>query len=37
MEAFGRAAEAGKTVDISTSVERPAPLSQSLVDGRLDR
>jgi predicted dehydrogenase len=37
MEAFGRAAEAGKTVDISTTVERPAPLSQSLVDGRLGR
>jgi predicted dehydrogenase len=37
MEAFGRAAEAGKTIEISTSVERPAPLAQSLVDGRLGR
>jgi predicted dehydrogenase len=37
MEAFGRAAEAGKTIELSTGVERPAPLSQALVDGRLNR
>jgi predicted dehydrogenase len=35
MEAFGRSADAGAAVDITTTVERPAPLSTSLVDGRL--
>ena len=37
MEAFGIAAETGQTVDISTTVERPAPLSASLVNGVLGR
>ena len=35
MEGFGRAAETGTTLDMTTTVERPAPLSESLVDGRL--
>jgi predicted dehydrogenase len=35
MEAVGRAAEAGSTVAIATTVERPAPLSSSLREGRL--
>ena len=35
MEAIGRASDAGRTIDITTTVERPAPLSDSLVDGRL--
>ncbi|MBB4121921.1 Gfo/Idh/MocA family protein [Martelella radicis] len=37
MEAFGVAAETGKTVAISTTVERPAPLSDSLVNGVLGK
>jgi len=37
MEAFERASEAGRAVEISTSVERPAPLAQSLVEGRLGK
>lgn len=36
MEAFQRASEEGTTLDITTTVERPAPLSDSLVDGRLE-
>ncbi|MBD8066227.1 Gfo/Idh/MocA family oxidoreductase [Devosia sp. PTR5] len=35
MEAFETAARDGRTVDIKTPVERPAPLSESLVNGRL--
>lgn len=35
MEAFQRAAEKGKTIKIMTRVDRPAPLSKSLIDGRL--
>jgi predicted dehydrogenase len=35
MEAFGRASDAGRTIDLTTTVDRPAPLSASLVDGRL--
>lgn len=35
MEAFETAARDGKTVDIKTPVQRPAPLSESLVDGKL--
>ncbi len=37
MEAFGTAAETGETVTITTRPERPAPLSQSLIDGRIAR
>jgi predicted dehydrogenase len=37
MEAFGKAADGGSTVTITTRPERPAPLSQSLADGRLAR
>jgi hypothetical protein len=37
MEAFHKAADTGSTVSISTKAERPAPLSQSLVDGRIGR
>ncbi|MBW9113614.1 Gfo/Idh/MocA family oxidoreductase [Rhizobium cauense] len=35
MEAFHTASETGRTVDITTQTERPMPLSESLVDGRL--
>jgi predicted dehydrogenase len=35
MEAFGRASDAGGTIAMTTTVERPAPLSESLVDGQL--
>jgi predicted dehydrogenase len=35
MEAFGRSSESGRAIDITTTVERPAPLSESLVGGRL--
>jgi len=35
MEAFGRASDAGSSIAMTTTVERPAPLSESLVDGRL--
>lgn len=35
MEAFHTASESGRTVTITTATERPAPLSESLVDGRL--
>ncbi|OWV70777.1 oxidoreductase [Rhizobium sp. R634] len=35
MEAFHTASATGRTVAISTAVERPAPLSDSIVDGRL--
>lgn len=35
MEAFHAASESGRTVAITTQTERPMPLSQSLVDGRL--
>lgn len=37
MEAFDKAAETGATVGITTKTERPAPLSESLVDGRIGR
>jgi predicted dehydrogenase len=35
MEAFGRASEGGSFIEITTPVERPAPLSASLVNGQL--
>jgi predicted dehydrogenase len=35
MEAFGRSSEAGEHVSITTTIERPAPLAESLRDGRL--
>jgi predicted dehydrogenase len=35
MEAFEVAAREGRTIAIATSVERPAPLAESLRDGRL--
>lgn len=35
MEAFHIAAETGRTITIATAVERPAPISDSLVDGLL--
>ncbi|MDB5562559.1 MAG: putative GFO/IDH/MocA dehydrogenase, partial [Hyphomicrobiales bacterium] len=35
MEAFGRSSLSGAAVAITTTAERPAPLSQSLVDGVL--
>ena len=35
MEAFETSSQSGRVVDITTPVERPAPLSQSLVNGRL--
>ncbi|MDQ0560155.1 putative dehydrogenase [Rhizobium mesoamericanum] len=35
MEAFHTASKNGHTVAITTQTERPMPLSQSLVDGRL--
>ena len=35
MEAFGRASDAGNTIAMTTTVERPAPLSESLVNGQL--
>ena len=35
IEAFGVASDTGRTVEITTTVERPAPLRDSLVDGRL--
>ncbi|MBW6422016.1 Gfo/Idh/MocA family oxidoreductase [Rhizobium sp. XQZ8] len=35
MEAFHTAADEGRTVKITTATERPAPLSDSLVDGKL--
>jgi predicted dehydrogenase len=35
MEAFGKASDSGQAIEITTSVERPAPLSQSLVNGVL--
>jgi hypothetical protein len=37
MEAFQTASDRGETVTITTSVERPAPLEQSLVDGLIGR
>ncbi|UJW77283.1 Gfo/Idh/MocA family protein [Rhizobium sp. SL42] len=37
MEAFQRAAESSTTIKINTKTERPAPLSESLSDGRLAR
>jgi predicted dehydrogenase len=37
MEAFQTASDDGRTVTITTQVERPAPLSDSLVDGLLVR
>ncbi len=35
MEAFHTASESGRTVSIATQVERPMPLSRSLLEGRL--
>lgn len=35
MEAFGRSAEERREIDIATRPERPAPLAESLKDGRL--
>jgi predicted dehydrogenase len=35
MEAFEVSSKAGHAVDIKTSVERPAPMSESLKDGKL--
>lgn len=35
MEAFGKSSESGRAVEISTPVSRPAPLAESLRDGRL--
>jgi predicted dehydrogenase len=35
MEAFETSSKSGAAVTITTPVERPAPLSQSLVDGKL--
>lgn len=35
MEAFDVSSREGRTVDIQTPVERPAPISESLVDGRI--
>jgi predicted dehydrogenase len=37
MEAFQTASDEGRTVAITTQTERPAPLSQSLIDGQLAR
>jgi predicted dehydrogenase len=37
MEAFEVASREGRAVDISTTVERPAPLAQSVVEGRIAR
>ncbi|TCL65186.1 Gfo/Idh/MocA family oxidoreductase [Rhizobium sp. BK251] len=37
MEAFQTASDTGRTVTITTATERPAPLSESIVDGRLAR
>lgn len=37
MEAFQRSADTGSTIAISTKTERPAPLSDSLIDGQLGR
>lgn len=37
MEAFHTAAETGATIKITTETERPAPLSESLVDGHIGR
>ena len=37
MEAFDKAAETGTTITITTKTDRPAPLSESLVDGRIGR
>ena len=35
MEAFDISSREGRTVNIATTAERPAPLSESLVDGKL--
>jgi hypothetical protein len=35
MEAFETASKGEQIVDISTSVERPAPIAESLKDGRI--
>ncbi|MNU09128.1 hypothetical protein D3C72_2555210 [compost metagenome] len=37
MEAFQNAADTGTTIDITTRAERPAPLSEALIDGRIGR
>ncbi len=37
MEAFQKASDTGSTVTLTTTTERPAPLSQSLVDGLLGK
>jgi predicted dehydrogenase len=35
MEAFDVSSKEGRTIDIKTTVERPAPMSESLVEGKL--
>jgi predicted dehydrogenase len=35
MEAFGRASAEGRSIEIETTAERPAPIASSLVDGKL--
>lgn len=35
MESIGRASEAGATLEMTTTVERPAPISETLTDGQL--
>ena len=37
MEAFQKASDTGTTISITTEVERPAPLTTSLVDGQLGK
>ncbi len=37
MEAFQTASDTGRTVAITTQTERPAPLRESLVDGKIGR
>ncbi|WP_160006243.1 Gfo/Idh/MocA family protein [Rhizobium sp. 18055] len=37
MEAFHTASETGRSVGITTQTERPAPITESLVDGRLGK
>lgn len=36
MEAFGRSSESGRHIAMTTRIDRPAPLADSLVDGQLD-
>jgi predicted dehydrogenase len=37
MEAFQTASDTGQTVSITTHTERPAPIAESLIDGRLGK